>query len=87
MDMKSVSIQDLKRHLSGYLERAAGGESIVVTRHRKPVAMVAPVAPNQVWFGPRFGKVELGPVLETPLSESARRLLADDRRDSVEERR
>jgi prevent-host-death family protein len=82
--MKYVSINDLKRNLSGYLEQAVKGEPIVVTKHRRPWAKLSAVDTNHVWEGSRFGKADLGPVLTTPLPESAWRLLDEDREDSVE---
>lgn len=82
--MKSVSINDLKRNLSGYLEQAVQGEPIVVTRHRRPWAKLSAADTNHVWVGSRIGKVELGPVLDEPLPASAWRLLDDDREDSTE---
>ena len=82
--MKSVSINDLKRNLSGYLERAAQGEPIVVTKHRRPWAKLSAVEANHVWVGGRVGKVTLRSVLDAPLPQSAWRLIEDDREDSIE---
>jgi len=85
--MKSVSINDLKRNLSGYLEEAVRGEPIVITRHRRPWAKVSAAEPTHVWVGSHVGQIELGQVLATPLPESARRLLEDDREESIERSR
>jgi prevent-host-death family protein len=41
--MASVGVRDLKAHLSAYVQRAAAGESIVITDHGKPVARLAPL--------------------------------------------
>lgn len=82
--MRSVSINDLKRNLSGYLEEAVTGEPIVITRYRRPWAVVSAAAPSHLRRGSRIGKIELGAVLAKPLPEAARRLLEDDREDSGE---
>ena len=37
MEDKSVSLADAKAHLSELTERAARGESVVVTKHGRPV--------------------------------------------------
>ncbi|MEO6597330.1 MAG: type II toxin-antitoxin system prevent-host-death family antitoxin [Planctomycetota bacterium] len=82
--MKSVSINDLKRNLSGYLDEAVRGDPIVVTRHRRPWAKLSAADVSHVREGSRIGQVELEPVLANPLPEAARHLLADDREDSTE---
>lgn len=38
-----VAVRDLKNHLSEYLRQVEAGESIVVTSHNRPVAMLSPV--------------------------------------------
>ncbi len=38
--MQRVGIRELKNHLSEYLRLVAGGESIVVTDHGRPVAEI-----------------------------------------------
>lgn len=43
MVMTKVSIADLKSRLSEYLERVERGERIVICRHNRPVAELAPV--------------------------------------------
>lgn len=42
--MKTVSVKELKAHLSEYLRRARGGEHIVVTQRGKEVAEIGPLA-------------------------------------------
>jgi prevent-host-death family protein len=47
MDMKEISIQDLKAGLSAAIERAGRGEVLTITRHGDPVArLTPPVAPS-----------------------------------------
>jgi prevent-host-death family protein len=43
--MVTVGAFEAKTHLSALLERVAQGESFTITKHGKPVAMLAPV-PN-----------------------------------------
>ena len=43
MVMSKVNIFEIKAKLSEYLDRAAGGERIVICRHNKPVAELRPV--------------------------------------------
>jgi prevent-host-death family protein len=42
--MANYSVADAKAHLSDLLERAEKGESVVITRHGKPVVEFKPVA-------------------------------------------
>jgi prevent-host-death family protein len=42
--MKSVNLAQAKAHLSELLDQVEGGESIVITRHGKPVACLTAVA-------------------------------------------
>ena len=41
--MKSVSVASLKSNLSAHLEAVKGGQEIVVTSHRHPIARVLPL--------------------------------------------
>ncbi|WP_425290273.1 type II toxin-antitoxin system Phd/YefM family antitoxin [Blastochloris tepida] len=43
-DMVTVSLAQAKAHLSELLDQVEGGESIVITRHGKPVACLTAVA-------------------------------------------
>jgi prevent-host-death family protein len=42
--MTTVSIEEMQRDLTGYLERVQAGETLVVVQADKPVAEVKPVA-------------------------------------------
>jgi prevent-host-death family protein len=42
-----TTIRDLKAHLSEYIRRAAAGESVSVTLHRKTVARIVPSRQEQ----------------------------------------
>jgi prevent-host-death family protein len=41
--MDTVSVRELRQHLSRYLRRVAEGERLVVTERRRPVAMLGPL--------------------------------------------
>lgn len=41
--MASVGVRELKSRLSHYIDRASHGESVIVTEHGKPVAVIAPL--------------------------------------------
>jgi prevent-host-death family protein len=42
-----VSVRDLKTHLSVWLARAQSGEVVEVTSHRKPIARITAVMPEE----------------------------------------
>jgi prevent-host-death family protein len=44
--MTQVSIDDIQRDLSTYLQRVEAGETLVILRAGKPVAEVKPVVPH-----------------------------------------
>jgi prevent-host-death family protein len=41
-----VGIRELRQNLSVYLRRVAGGESLEVTEHGRPVALLGPIPPE-----------------------------------------
>jgi prevent-host-death family protein len=41
--MASHTVAEAKNHLSELIEKAIGGEEVVITRHGMPVAMIKPV--------------------------------------------
>jgi prevent-host-death family protein len=41
--MDSVSVRELRQHLSRYLKRVANGERLLVTERRRPVAVLGPL--------------------------------------------
>ena len=48
--MKSVTVTQLKAHLSAYLRKAAGGTRIVVMDRTEPLAQLGPLdAPDVPW--------------------------------------
>lgn len=46
--MKEVGAYEAKTHLADLLERAAHGETIVVTRRGKPIAKIVPYSPERL---------------------------------------
>jgi prevent-host-death family protein len=62
--MKMVSIQDLKARLSAVVAEAESGNTIVITRHNAPVALVGPARTEKVHRG---GQVGTGRVLRPAL--------------------
>lgn len=41
--MKTANVSDLKNNLSAHLKSVAAGEPLVITNHRKPIAVVYPL--------------------------------------------
>ena len=78
--MKSVSIQDLKRRLSAFILRVQGGESILITRHRKPVARLTSAEHQHLHIGSRHGSGELEPAVRSGTDGRYLEILTDDRR-------
>ncbi len=63
--MEQINIHDAKTHLSRLVERAAGGEEIIIAKAGKPVARLVPLAPQmkprvfgsmkgQIWIADDF---------------------------------
>ena len=62
-----VSVYAAKTHLSRLLDRAARGEEVVITRHGKPVARLAPVRRAPRKLGALRGKVRVAADFDAPL--------------------
>ncbi|MFD4422409.1 type II toxin-antitoxin system Phd/YefM family antitoxin [Agromyces sp. NPDC058484] len=41
--MSTISAYDAKTHFSSLLERAGEGETVIITKHGRPVAKIVPV--------------------------------------------
>lgn len=78
--MKTVSIDELKRNLSSFIDQAASGERIVITRHRRPVATLTGAGTDHVRIGSRAGRARLKPVLKGPTKGAYLDALFEDRR-------
>ncbi len=79
MAMKQVSIQDLKAGLSTVVAEAEAGRTIVITRHREPVARLGPARAGDVHRGDRVGQGRLQPALKRGSKGRYLATLLDDR--------
>lgn len=78
--MRTVSIDELKRNLSSFIDRAAAGERILITRHRRPVAALGAAGIEHLHVGSRFGRARLKPALSAPTRGAYLAALGEDRR-------
>ena len=78
--MKTVSMYELKRHLSSFIDQASTGARILITKHRRPVASLSPADVEHLHVGPKFGRGTLKPVLRAPTRGKYLEVLDDDRR-------
>ena len=69
IDVMDVSIAEAKNRLSQLVRAAEGGESVVITRHGRPVAqlMPAPVRRRKVRLGGMRGRIRLLPGWDKPI--------------------
>ena len=79
MVMKRVSIQDLKAGLSAAVAEAEAGRTIVITRHRAPVAQLGPAHPERVHRGARVGVGRIQPALKRGTKGRYLTMLLEDR--------
>lgn len=79
MAMKQVSIQDLKATLSAVVAEAEAGRTIVITRHREPVALLGPARTDHVHHGARVGAGRVKPAVKRGTKGRALAVLQDDR--------
>jgi prevent-host-death family protein len=83
--MEKVPVHELKENLSAYLARAEAGESLVVTRHGRPVVRISAIATPHVQVGSRVGQLVLKPVIRGGLGGRALEILREDREDRLDE--
>jgi prevent-host-death family protein len=64
-----VSIVEAKNRLTELIRAVEDGEKVVITRHGKPVAQLAPPPPErrQVRLGGMQGRIELLPGWDAPV--------------------
>ena len=77
--MKRMSIQDLKAQLSAAVAEAQAGATIVITRHREPVAQLCPARPPSVHRGALVGTARLRPALRRGTKGRYLAVLKEDR--------
>ena len=69
IDIMDVSIAEAKNRLSQLIRAAEGGESVVITRHGRPVVqlMPAPARRRKVRLGGMRGRIRLLPGWDKPI--------------------
>jgi prevent-host-death family protein len=69
--METVNIYDAKTRLSQLVEKAAGGEDVVVSRNGKPLVRITRLAPTkrQIRFGLLKGKITVAADFDAPLPD------------------
>lgn len=77
--MKEISIQDLKASLSAAVAEAEAGTTILITRHKEPVAQLTPARPAGVHRGARVGAGRLVPAMKRGTKGRYLAMLLDDR--------
>ncbi|ODR08029.1 prevent-host-death protein [Mycolicibacillus koreensis] len=66
--MKTTSSTEAKARLNALLaEVAATGESVTITSHGKPVAVLSPVTPTPRQFGQLAGRVHVPEDFDAPM--------------------
>ena len=71
--MIRISIDEMGRDLSGYLQRVEAGETLIILRAGKPVAEVKPTGPQSIGmrpFGLCAGEFTVPDDFDAPLPES-----------------
>ena len=74
--MTKLNVHEAKTHLSRYLDRVEAGETLILCRHNKPIAVVRPVKPKakkKRVFGIYEG-FDVSPEFFDPLPEDELRL-------------
>jgi prevent-host-death family protein len=77
--MKQISIQDLKARLSAAVAEAEAGETILVTRHKEPVAQLGPAGPAYARLPTRAGGTKLQPAIKRGTKGRYLAVLLEDR--------
>jgi prevent-host-death family protein len=77
--MKLVSIQDLKAKLSEMVAEAESGDTIIITRHRAPVAQLSPTRTESVHRGKNVGSSRLRAALKPGTKSRYLEILLEDR--------
>lgn len=65
-DFRRLSLSEFKRQLSHWIEEAAAGGTIEITRHNRAVAKMGPAEESSCHTGDRFGRGGIRPLLRHP---------------------
>jgi prevent-host-death family protein len=79
LDMKQISIQDLKARLSAAVAEAEAGHTIVITRHNQAVARLSPAQPSSVHRGKHVASARLRPAINRGTKGRYLAVLLEDR--------
>jgi antitoxin (DNA-binding transcriptional repressor) of toxin-antitoxin stability system len=79
MGIDKMSIQDLKARLSAAVAEAESGSTILITRHKEPVAQLGPARQTHIHRGPRAGVGRLRPAVKRATKGRYLSVLLDDR--------
>lgn len=77
--MREISLQELKRQISHWIELARSGETIVITKHKKPVAKLTAAIPPGVHVGKNFGKGHPTRLFDNATNGEYLKVLLEDR--------
>jgi prevent-host-death family protein len=71
--MESINIDDAKTRLSQLVDKAAGGEDVVVSRNGKPLVRITRLQEPRrtIKFGVPKGKVRIAADFDAPLPDDA----------------
>ena len=76
--MKKVSVHELKKRLSAWLQEAARGATVLITRHQRPVAYLSSADLQHLHLGRRYGKGTLKPLLRRATGGRYLQVLIED---------
>ncbi len=82
--MKEISIQDLKARLSVAIAEAESGQTILITRHNRPVARLTSAVLQHTHVGKGRQRSMLKPVLKQATRGRYLNVLLEDRRGTDE---
>jgi prevent-host-death family protein len=77
--MKTVGTFEGKTHFSRLVDEAERGETIIITRHGRPVAQLSPIAPEADHLSPEKA-FSLLLAMDQPLGTDLRSLIEEGRR-------
>jgi prevent-host-death family protein len=79
--MNEISIQDLKARLSAVVSEAEAGDTIVITKHGRPVAQLSQVRPSHLHRGAGVGTRGIQPAVRGATNGRYLEVLLEDRGD------